>query len=56
MGEISIAVLDNNYIAKRFEILDGLLSGRTACNAMINLLSNFITFMNLHQIMMQVIY
>lgn len=55
MGEISLAVLDNNYIAKRFEILEGLLSGKTVCNVMINL-SNFITFMNLHQIMMQVIY
>lgn len=39
-GGKSIVISDNNYIAKRFEILEGLLSGKTVCNVMIKMLIN----------------
>lgn len=39
-GKEGIVILNNNYIARRFEILEGLLSGKTVCNIVIKMLIN----------------
>jgi len=41
MGEMKYCNLDNNYIAKSYEIPEELLAGRAVCDVIIKVMLNY---------------